>query len=153
MGDVNDHRRLDERTLDDRVGRLAVLLDPSGEGTGVSDVLAEVRDLFRGFQAAEARHVRAGLCDATFGFRQVQERLGFLRRTFGAITRLAADALAPRLAPEERAELERIAFLAQTAPLTTVDDLAAMRAGRRGRGPGLPAAARGRRRATSDPVA
>lgn len=123
----------DARALGHRVERLVALLEPLREGTGVSDVLREVRELFRAFQTAEARHVRVALADPGFPFASVQDRLAFLRRTFGAIARVAAEGLADRLAPEERAELERIAHLSQHAPLTTADDVAAIRAARAGR--------------------
>src|SRR5688500_6449933 len=133
-GRTPDDPTSDARVLGHRVERLVTLLEPAGhpEGTGVQQVLTEVRELFRAIQAAEARPVRAALGDATFPFAQVQERLGFLRRTFGAITHLAADGLAARLSPAERAELSRISFLSQSAPLTSVEDVAAMRTARRG---------------------
>ena len=129
MRDMNGSETISQ-SLEQRVDRLTLLLGRSREGTGVSDVLAEIRDLFQMFQAAEARHVRVALADPTFAFGPVQERLGFLRRTFGAITRVTAEGLDARLAPAERAELERIAFLAEVAPLTSVEDLAAMRVAR-----------------------
>jgi hypothetical protein len=119
----------DARSLGHRVTRLVTILDLR-EGTGVSDVLREVRDLLRAFQSAEARNVRVALADASFPFTTIQECLGTLRRSFASITRLAADGLEDRLAPEERQELLQIALLAQTAPLTTLEDVAAIRAAR-----------------------
>lgn len=96
-------------------------------------ILIEVRGLLRAFQSAEARHVSLGLANPAFPFAAAQERLGSLRRAFGGIVQVALDALRHDLVPTERAELERVVLLARTAPLTSVEDLAATRTARSAR--------------------
>lgn len=113
-----------------RVERLA----SSFEGRpAVRAVVQEARDLLRAFQAAEARHVSLAVADPAFPFALAQERLGSLRRAFGAIVQVALDVLRSDVAPGERSELERVVLLARTAPLTTLEDVACLRAARAAR--------------------
>lgn len=122
--------------LDQRVEHLLNLLEPPPSGprmkAGVQAVVEEVRALLCAFKTAEAQHVRVALADATFAFGKAQERLGFLRRSFGETVRVAIVGLEQLLSPTERAELERVALVAEAAPLTSCDDLEVMRAGRAG---------------------
>jgi hypothetical protein len=130
-----DDPALHER-LDGFVARFGAFFEETDDGAEQPEIvalLAEVRDLLRAFQVAEARHVRLGLADPGFAFATAQERLGFLRSTFGAIVRVAIDGLEEILTRVERVELEKIALLAQTAPLTSQDDLEAMRSARQRR--------------------
>lgn len=118
--------------LDQRVERLVLLLEPPPAGQRVQAVVEEVRSLLCAFKTAEAQHVRVALADPAFAFTKAQERLGFLRRAFGETVRVAAVALVHLLSPTERAELERVALVAQAAPLTSSDDLEVMRTARSG---------------------
>lgn len=128
-----DDPALHER-LDGFVARFGAFFEESdAEQPEVVALLADVRDLLRAFQVAEARHVRLALADPEFAFATAQERLGFLRSTFGAIVRVALEGLDEVLTRVERVELEKIALLAQTAPLTAVEDVEAIRAARRRR--------------------
>ncbi|MCW8139765.1 MAG: hypothetical protein KIT58_12780 [Planctomycetota bacterium] len=118
------------------VDRLAALL-AAGPATPRAElerrVLGEVAGFLDELKAAEARHVQLGLADPTFPFAAAIERLGGLRRLFAAMLRAALDVLGGRLAPAARAELERAAFLAEAAPLTTPEDLEAIRRARAAR--------------------
>jgi hypothetical protein len=119
-------------TLDDRLGRLAGLLEPPAAGGQARAVVEEVRALLCAFKTAEAQHVRLGLADRAFGFEAAQEGLGSLRRAFADVVRAAIVGLGRVLAAPERAELERVALVAGSAPLTSRADLEGMRAGRAG---------------------
>lgn len=118
--------------LDQRVERLVTLLEPPPAGHRVQAVVDEVRSLLCAFKTAEAQHVRVALADPSFAFSKAQDRLAFLRRSFGETVRVAAVGLDPLLSSSERAELERVALVAEVAPMTTADDVEVMRAGRAG---------------------
>lgn len=118
--------------LDQRVERLVLLLEPPPAGHRVQAVVEEVRALLCAFKTSEAQHVRVALADPSFAFEKAQERLGFLRRSFGETVRVAIVGLDLLLSPTERAELERVALVAESAPLTTADDLDIVRAARSG---------------------
>jgi hypothetical protein len=118
--------------LDQRVERLVGLLEPPPAGHRVQAVVEEVRALLCAFKTTEAQHVRVALADPSFAFTKAQERLGFLRRSFGETVRVAVVGLEHLLSSTELAELERVALVAEAAPMTTSDDLEVMRAGRAG---------------------
>ncbi len=113
-----------------QVERLAALFEGP---PAVRAVVQEARDLLRAFQALEARNVSLAVADPAFAFTAAQERLGAMRRAFGAIVQLALDVVRGDVEPEHRAELERIVLLARTAPLTTLEDVACLRAARAAR--------------------
>jgi hypothetical protein len=117
-----------------RVEHLAAAFASPDDGALAPRVLAEAGELLRAFQAAEARYVSLAVADPSFPFAAVQERLGSLRRVFGAIVQVAVDVLrSGDSKPETRAELQRVALLARSAPMTTADDVAALRSARAAR--------------------
>lgn len=122
-----------QHPVDDLVSRVERLAATFEGGPSARAVIQESRDLLRAFQAVEARQVSLAIGDPTFPFAAAQERLESLRRAFGGIVQVALDVLRGDLAPADRAELERVVLLARTAPLTTAEDVAAMRAARAGR--------------------
>ncbi|MCO5171328.1 MAG: hypothetical protein M9894_33925 [Planctomycetes bacterium] len=96
-------------------------------------VVDEVAACLADFKAAEAHYVRLGLADAAFPFAAAVERLGGLRALFAAMVGAAIDVLGDRLGAAARGELERAAFVAERAPLTTAADLEAIRRARAAR--------------------
>lgn len=119
--------------VDDLLPRIERLAATFEGAPAIRAVVQESRDLLRAFQAVEARQVGMAIADPSFPFADAQERLGSLRRAFGAIVQVALDVLRGDVAPADRVELERVVLLARTAPLTTADDVAAMRAARTNR--------------------
>ena len=88
-------------------------------------LLQEARDLFRLFKTTEARHVALALSDPQFPFGIVQGELAALRSRFSLHIRKLAHARSYALS--ERRELLEVALLSEHAPLTSAEDLLAIR--------------------------
>ena len=108
-----------------RLPRLARLPEDAWEA---DRLLLEVRDLFQVFKTTEARHVTLALSDAHFPFGTVQGELAALRRGFSFHLRNLATAEPYVL--RERRELLKVALLSEQAPLTSAEDLVAIRVAR-----------------------
>lgn len=89
-------------------------------------LLQETRDLFRLFKTTEARHTTLALTDPHFPFDTVQGELAALRGMFSSHVR----ELASSYADGERRELLEVALLSEQAPLTSAEDLRAIRVAR-----------------------
>ncbi len=108
-----------------RLPRLTRLPEDAWEA---NRLLHEARDLFRLLKTTEARHVTLALGDPHFPFGTVQGELAALRTRFSLHVRDLADA-EPYAVPE-RHELLKVALLSEQAPLTSAEDLLAIRAAR-----------------------
>ena len=91
-------------------------------------LLQEARDVLGLLKATEARQVSEALRDPRFPFGSIQQELGRVRASFAVSARGLARARP--YAASQRRELLETAQLVEQAPLTTVEDLAAIRAAR-----------------------
>lgn len=91
-------------------------------------MLSDARDLFALIRTTEARHVTKGLRDRGFPFESAQGELGALRREFAALVRALARAWSYE--GLEQRNLRDMAYLAETTPLSTLEDLDAIRSTR-----------------------
>jgi hypothetical protein len=110
--------------------------DSDSDSARTRGLVKRVQDLYQLLKVTEATHVTNGLKDLGFGFEAAQDELGQQRMRFAIVVRKLTRAW--RLDGLVRRNLRDLAYLMESAPLSTLEDLDAIRAAR---------AARKRRRA------
>jgi hypothetical protein len=108
-----------------RLPRLSSFPD---EPMAAQSLLGEINYLWSLFKTTEARQVARALGDSRFPFGMIQEELAALRMAFAG--RLRNLASAQTFGHTQRCELLELAQLAEEAPVTSVEDLEAIRVAR-----------------------
>jgi hypothetical protein len=116
------------RSIDEHLTELTV--SPVGPEHAEEQV-ERVRTLFQLLKAGEAKHVRTALKDSEFAFEAAQQSLGEQRAQFADGVRALTRAW--RFDGLERRNLRDMAYLMETAPLSTREDLEAILASRAAR--------------------